>query len=387
MNKAIPVMLAALATLGAEEPVVAKELRARFMNECPTSEYPKPDSQREGLLSTLADGVAGAFLGKAVDFGIAALKKTLVPEARSISGETLIDGLYERKVKGQEVETVPNEELNCLVVAVGEFGLSPAGWTMPFTAPKERPLAYQRLKDGLGLKAPPSHYLEAVRKYSPDTSAVTWQPVRVYVGEHLDTGFFAGKARGLLVEVKMYAPGASDPFAAQNFSFESVSATPDKPYSRDDGDLATQTFGRWLSLPEPSEAGSKVKPKRERVAIDPLTLSVRLVESPQPYKIAQMFAESVEENAADIKTAVTTQLIPSRRRAAEVEAKSATISAVQAYLTDHAAAVTACTNMDTDAKKLTCSLAREKANGARTTANLACERSRIDACSLMPPLP
>jgi hypothetical protein len=378
--------------MGSGAPALAHEIGATFLSRCPTVDEPKAGTQPEGL-EAVAIAIAGLFVDKLVDAGIAAVKKALVPEARSVEGGFLMDGLYALRAKRNDEKidpVIPNPELACLVVAVGEFGPGLADWELPFEVEANRKAtAVQMLVDKLSLKRNPIFYFEAVRKFSTDRTAVTWQPVRLYVGDYLNDSFFAGSSRGVALEVRLNAPGESKAFLAQTFSFDSVR----KPLLRSGEDYrGSSQRGTWGALPVPSkhtQSSSFKAPSSGSTPLDPFTLNVRLVESPKPYRLASMFVESVESKAGDIRKAVSEEVFPEKRKAASREAQNATLTAMAGFLTAYDAATKVCeaNTLTIGSATLACSIEREKTRIAKEKAQLACDVEKVAACTSLSTVP
>jgi hypothetical protein len=369
----------------------ANEIRATFLATCPTTAYPKAGTQPEAL-ETLALGIASAFVGNLVDAGLAALKKVLVPEARSIEGYFLQEGLYAfRTQRGNETTSrvILNPDLACLVVAVGDFGPSAGPWQLPFEAdPDRKDGAVQTLMDKLALKAAPKMYLEAVRELSVDRTAVTWRPTRLYIGEYLNDSFFAGSSRGISFEMNLYKPGQDKAFTTETFSFDEVT----KPWRKGSDDLGQGKRGQWLSIPAASKTSDieGLTPDQNGRPFDPFTLNIRVVESPKPYQLAQMFSDAVTSKSADIKQAVQQVVIPTEKKAAATNSKQAALTALQTYQTDLSAAANTCAaaNVGSSAGQLNCNIAKGKASLSRDAATAACgAASGVAACANIPAIP
>jgi hypothetical protein len=393
----ISVFPAALAIAAPSDASAAPVLKAALLPRCPTTDFPKPQTQPESL-ALIGTAVAGVFLEKAVDAGIAALKKTLNPEARSVEGDFLVDGLYAYRIaRDAEIKidpkagnrVIPSPDLACLVVASGEFG-PPSEWTLPFEADERVSAsdAVKALSATLGVSTAPDLYMEAVRQFSPDLQALAWRPVRVYVGKYLNESFWAGSSRGLKVEVKFRQPGKAEAFASFDYSFDSIK----RPFSLGPSQLKDRTSGNsgsWVALPGPSDHFKELAPSATGVRFDPFTLNVRIVESPKPYQVALMFADSVDSQKDAIKTALKQAAIPSLAKEADLTAKEATNTAISTYLTDYQAAVTACdaAQVTTAAGKLACVNATAKAQISRDKASTKCTIVSTDNCGLLDSLP
>lgn len=392
-------LFSALVILGGA-PTSAHELRASFSSECPTVNEPNAarNPQPEAI-GAVAGAIGMVFVDKLVDAGIVALKKALVPEAKSLQAQFLIDGLYVAKAGRKQVpgaspiddpttkRVVPSPHLACLVMAIGEFGPStPNSWNLPFPPDPERPDAVETLRTLLQLKAPPMFYFEAVRHFSPDGTAMTWLPVRFHVSEFLDSGFFAGSSRGFLVTVRLYKPSTSSPFASEVFSFNEVPNT--LPYTKGVADLLQGNVGQWIAIPAPTERFAKADFPIDK-EFDPFTLEVHIVQSPKPYQLAQMFAESVEAKTSDIKSAVATTLDPARADAAARTAETTTIKSINDFIAALIAANTACpTGLDTgDAIAVAkCNSTRAAARVAREAAQASCATASVEGCDTLPPV-
>ena len=209
----------------------ASELRAGFSAQCPTTNYPAARGVRvESLALSVLSSVAGTLL----DTGIAALKKRVNPENATAESKFLQDGLYvyrgepgEAKAKDAKVELA--EGIGCLVVAVGNFNATASEasevFNLPFKSDRSAAVSTKLLRSALNLSSAPELmlYFEAAIRTSEDETAVTWQPVRIFVGEYLNDGFLAGKSRSTLVELRLYKPAAEKPFYSQDFAFDNVS--------------------------------------------------------------------------------------------------------------------------------------------------------------------
>jgi hypothetical protein len=378
----------------------ATELRAGFLRQCPTTNFPSEDTPQIEAAQIL--GTIGlAFAGKVVDAGVEWLARTLNPEAASLQRDFLLQGLYRYRIKrGTETkdQIIPNPDMACLVVIAGDFSSQDASLSLPFTPDSQRTDAATRVSESFGIRKAPTLYFEAVRQFSLDKTAVTWRPVRLFVGEYLASGFFSGSSRGLSIEFGLYSPGQQQAFFSQKFEFDRV----EKPFSRSSSELSVFGLvqpGAWGNLKAPSKteqnitdskSGAEIKPTTVGTQFDPFTLRVRVVESPKPYKIAQMFASAVQEKKGDIKSAVELALSPDKQKEAEFKSESQTIDAVKAYLGALEVAAKDCKPAAakfTDTELLKCRLSIDTASLARDKADRACSAEKVSACDSMPIAP
>ncbi len=370
-----------IAALSIQTTASALEMRATFLRECPTTDQPKPTTQPESL-GAIALGIAGPLVGSLVDSGMIMLKKTLTPDAVSMEGQFLQQGMYAYLAgKDGAARVIPNPDMACLVIAVGEFGVNQGNWKLPFLA--KRKDAHIRLKNELGLKKPPTLYFEAVREFSNDNSAVTWKPVRFYVGQHLASSFWAGESRGLQIEMKLYAPAGDKPFLGQDFSFPEVT----KPFESNGDEMITGGRGTWMHLPAPSMSTSTTFPPTPvGNPFDPFTLDIRIVESPKPYRLAQMFVGAAEGQKEAIKTEIKASLDSQGKNVAKQDAKNATLTSIDSFVDLWDKANKACKSGSTadEAGKFNCTIAKDKAAIAREKAQLACKGLFVDSCASLP---
>ena len=392
----------------------AYELRAAFAPECPTSKFPGAEGLSES--PAIAAAITTSLATSLVDTGIAALKKAVNPGNATLEAQFLEQGLYVYKgeaeapaTPGAAASPTPSasspkasvkasSKMGCLVVAAGTFTSAKEGvrgWKLPFASDRPQPpeedntSANRRVADALGLGGPAtlSFYMEAARVFSGDRTAVTWKPVRLYVGEYLNDSFWAGKSRSTSIEMRLYKPGKKDAFYSQDFAFAAVT----KPLDKDAANLASANVGTWNALPAPPTLPANFGPTREGRAFDPYTLEVRIVEAPKPYALAQAFADAVDKNKDAIKKDVTEALNPdpAAKAAAALTAEGATLDAVNGFLTALKAATADCgvDKVKDDAGKLNCSILRDKASVAKQKAELACKSSSVPSCSSIPKVP
>jgi len=363
----------------------AHELRATMVPSCPTSDAPAMGAFPESL-APLAVGIISSLTGSLVDNGIAALKKTVNPDATNVDASFLELGLYSlvetKDPKGQNIKAISlNKTIGCLVVAVGDFQSGSNTWTLPFVAEKDKvPTAVVDLSRSLALSGPPAIYFEAAIQLSPDKSAVTWRPTRIYVGEFLNPSFWAGKSRGLQLSMKLYKPSSDKPFYAQDFKFDSVSSG----FSKSLVDLQAGSQGTWGTLPAASaESPKDVLPSPGFGSpFDPFTLNIQLIETPKPYKLASAFADAADANKASIKTVIDQTVDPSKKQSADLTAQGSTLSAVSTYLSSWQKAYDACaTSKVVDgAGQLSCKIAIDQATIDKTKADAACAVSNVASC-------
>ena len=403
----------ALAALGLWPTTVsAYELRATFSQECPTTDYPKPEGRTES--PELAIAIATSLATSLVDTGIAALKKAVNPGNATLEAQFLEQGLYMYKVvpssgdsgaapapagaaSAPKATVKPAAKLGCLVVAAGTFSSAEGGvkgWTLPFAsertsepAEETRNSAHWRVASALNLQGPATLalYLEAARVYSGDGTAVTWKPVRLYVGEYLNDSFWAGKSRSTSIEMRLYKPGKKEPFFSQDFPFAAVK----KPVSMTSKELGDINAGVWGGLPAAPTLPADLKATADGRLFDPFTLEVRIVEAPKPYALAIAFADAVEKNKDAIKKEVTGALDPSAKAAAELTAEGVTLDAVNGFLTALKAATADCAadKVKDETGKLSCSISHDKADAARRKAELSCKTTSVPTCSSLPKVP
>lgn len=393
-------LVAAVAVSGTVGNTQAREVRAMMAQDCPTSQGPlKAPGQEIGVL---AGAILTSFAGSLVDTGIATLKKAVTPETVTMSGSFLEPGLYlwslpsgEAEKPKPELKTATiklNPKLGCLVVAVGDFGPVAQPWNgLPFKTTKGDAVAVKNLQIQMGLSTPPKMLLEAAYVVSPDGSAVTWRPRRVYVGEFLNTSFWAGSKRGLQISFSISRPGSDKAVYAQEFKFDDVVEGFSREWTGTARDLEGGQQGAWGVLP----ANSKDKPSNKEThptALDPFTLEVQIAETPKPYRLAQAFAGAVEANKDAIKDKVTLLVDPNKRAAAEraeaaatLTAKDGSITAVQGYLDAVKTASESCAagKVGDLSGVLGCQLARDKALMAQAKAQAACAVATTSACDSM----
>lgn len=393
-SNSVVALAAAMTVAGAAHNARASEVRATMVPNCPTSHGPKTAPGEE--IGVLAGAILTSLSGSLVDTGIAALKKAVTPETTTMGGSFLQPGLYLWSLApGEATKAEPdfktatvrlNPKIGCLVVAVGEFDQSSTQqWVLPFTAEKET--AARDLQALMGLSAPPTVFLEAVYVVSPDRSAVTWHPRRVYVGQFLNTSFWAGSKRGIQISFSISRPGSDKAVYAQEFKFDDVVKGFHRQWT---GNELEGLQGTWGVLPANSKdrPGNSVQP----TAMDPFTLEVQVVETPKPYKLAQAFAFTVEANKDAIKTEVAPLVDPNKKEAADkaaavaaLTAKDGSVIAVQGYLDAVKTATESCaTGKVGDASGvLSCQLARDKALVAQAKAQEACAVASTSACASM----
>ena len=369
----------------------ASELRAAFVETCPTTKFPEEDGKTESpILTAIAVSVASSL----VDTGIAALKKAVNPENKVVEGRFLEQGMYMYRNytddKGKKFDAVkPAHKLGCLVVAVGEFSDDGRASDTSLPFPTERDdgepsrLVGAALK--LGGKFKLSYYMEAARVFSGDQSAVTWKPVRLYTGEYLNESFWAGSSRSAVMQINFYSPGNKEAFFTQDFAFNEVK----KPLNKGPGELKNGMLGSWGVLPAATPLMKGFEPTDDGHLFNPFTLEVRLIEAPKPYAIAQIFIDGVEKNKESIKNQVTQAIDKDYKAKATFSANDATSALVTAYAGSLDATTTACTTeKKADPEGIfKCSIARSDANSARDKAQLACKSNPISSCADMPPVP
>ncbi|HQU79870.1 MAG TPA: hypothetical protein PLU47_10410 [Azonexus sp.] len=374
----------------------AQEVRAVMTSSCPTSTGPEIAPGAEALPALLGP-ILVSFAGSLVDTGVAALKKAVNPDAMTVGGSFLQSGIYLWEPPPAKEGEVPdltkakvrlNPEIGCIVIAVGEFKKGSPAWVPQFAIPNQKKdTAVADLQALLGLSSEPSLLFEAAFKTSDDRSAVTWRPRRIYVGKFLNSSFWAGDSRGLQISFSLMRPGSEKAVYTQEFKFDHVV----KGFSRVDDELDGGQQGTWGVLPANAKDKPGGKPSRS-TALDPFTLTVQLVETPKPYKLAQAFAGAVEANKDAIKTEVALLVDPAKKEAADkaavaavLTAKDGSITAVQAYLEAWKTASDSCaTSKIGDATgKVSCKLALDKARVARTKAEAACGSTDAQACTEM----
>jgi hypothetical protein len=391
----VAAVVAAMAVAGTFGTAQAGEVRATLAADCPTSTGPKSAPGEE--IGVLAGAILTSLSGTLVDTGIAALKKAVTPETMTMNGSFLQPGLYLWSLPPGEADKEKpdltkakirlNPKLGCLVVAVGDFGQSAQPWALPFST--EKKAAAENLQKLMGLSAPPTMLLEAAYLVSPDGSAVTWRPRRVYVGKFLNASFWAGKQRGVQISFSVSRPGADKAVYAQEFKFDDVAEGFHRQWTGNELEGGQQ--GTWGALP----ANSKDKPSNKAVQpteMDPFTLEVQVVETPKPYKLAQAFAGAVEANKDAIKTEVALLVDPNKKGAADkaaaaaaLTAKESSVTAVQGYLEAVKTATDSCAagKVGDASGVLSCQLARDKALVAQAKAQAACASATTAACGSM----
>lgn len=378
-------LLAAVLLLIGSPAAQADELRATFVPKCPSSNHP---SGQEGEVTEVAGVVAAVatyVASQAVDIGIAALKKAVNPGNATAESRFAQPGMYLAAKPG---ETKLSPSLACLVVAVGNFGSTDTGiaaWQAPFTAEYDADKLNNRLASALRTtKAPELKlYFEAVRVVSPDKTALTWKPVRLYVGQYLNDSFWAGSSRSTQIEMHLYKPGVEQPFFSETFPFDQVT----KPMLLGQLQL-TAPAGEWGTFPKPSDLPQNLEAGS---AFDPFTLEVRVVEAPKPYALAVAFANGVEANKESVKQTINQAIDPNARRTADATGRGATITAITEYQTKLADAIAACTapanGNVTDADKLHCAVAVDSASESRQKADASCTSYKVPTCDVIPNVP
>lgn len=372
----------------------AHEMRAALTDSCPTTNYPESVGGKAEALGPLANSILSSVAGTLIDTGIAALKKKVNPGNATAEGKFLQNGLYAYTNVTADGKTVPtvllSDSMECLVVAVGTFpsieaqAEPVAAFDFPFKPDRDAQVATKYLRQALDVKAAPvlALYFEAAKKTSEDRTAVTWQPVRFYVGEYLNDGFFAGRSRSTQIEMRMYKPASEKPFYSQDFPFDDVR----KPFDKGPKNLQTNNAGTWGVLPASPNLPAKLTATDTGRPFDPFTLEVRVVEAPKPYALAIAFADAVEKNKDQIKTQVNEALNPDLKQKNELSGESTTLTAIGDYLTAFTDAKGKCTadkKKEADGK-LGCSVALDKAEVARQKAELACKTQGVASCGSMP---
>lgn len=374
--------------------VHAREMRTALVEECPTTNFPKDPQFRTESGGAILSGLLGSLAGTLVETGVQAFKRKVNPENEDIGAKALIEGLYvftskeDGATKG-EVGLAP--KLGCLVVAVGDFsetvGAPTTAASFPFKTERDSDVASKLLKDAIGTSSFPKRalYFEATLRISADRTALTWQPVRFFVEEYLNDSFFAGRSRGMQINMLLYKPGAEKPFYSQEFPFDSVR----KPVNRGPSELYQRDSGTWGLLPaSPEKLPVGLTPTTTGRPFSPFTLDIKLVESPKPYKLAQAFAAAVEATQAPLKQEVLGLLDNDAKRRAELASDAPTIEAVSKYLTAFKEAKKACSASDAASSegKFACRIALDSAAAARLSADLTCSAARIKSCDEMPAL-
>ena len=385
----------------------ANELRAAFASECPTTKFPTAEGASES--PAIVTAIAVSLATSLVDTGVAALKKAVNPSNATLEGRFIEQGLYVYKVDPASSD-IPDPKpvvrqspkMGCLVIAVGNFSVADdgvKGWRLPFTTERIEPneenptSSNYRVANALGLKGPAelALYVEATRVFSADRTAVTWKPVRVYIGDYLNDSFWAGRSRGISVELRLYKPGKQEAFFSQDIPFDSVV----KPLDKGSKDLADGNRGRWSALPAPMALPANVSPLLEGRPFDPYTLEIRVVETPKPYALAQAFVAAVDTNKDAIKKEVTESIDSRAKETAELTANGATLEAISNYLAAYKTAVGDCAKdklVEKDGKpdsagEFTCNISHDKATVAKQKAELACKISDVASCSSLPSVP
>lgn len=359
----------------------------KYLRKCPTTGYPLPNTQPESL-AALGAALASSLIDGVVDAGVTKLKEIVNPAAVSVSGTFHGDGLYgyrAKKAGENSDQVIPHPSLACLVVAVGDIGVGKPTWNLPFPV-ADPPTVVRELSEKLGLMNAPTFYFEAVRVFSTDHSALTWTPVRFYVGEYLNDSFWAGSSRSYKIEVQLFAAGQASAFASMEFDYNSVSA----PYSMDPNRFVNIASGAWVTMPAPSDRFAKgfIKAAIDSTPFDPYSMVIRVTEAPKPYKLAQLFATAIEANKDAIKTEIKSH-IPSVAKAAQATATDATSTAITTLLTAYEAAGTACKSASvvSESGKIACLSKTTLVNQARDKAQSACKVAMVDACSVLATLP
>jgi hypothetical protein len=404
----------------------AQELRAAFVEQCPTSNFPTMSlGASAGANSTsLPAAFVGSLADSLIDAGIAKLKKTVNPGNATLEGQFLQQGLYvyrgaerrpDRATSDPAVTSgaVPSRQsaavrlgvglspkLACLVVAAGNFaasGKSTTSWKLPFaidtddaSGPSDgisRDLAVERLASALGVDAVRNltMYFEAGLVFSSDHSALTWKPLRLYIGEYLHESFWAGRSRSTLIEMRLYRPGKKEPFYAQEFAFAQVS----KPLDWDAARLAHANTAAWNVLPPAPTVPALPGAAPYQGEFDPFTLEVRIVEAPQPYALAQAFAQAADSNHDKLRTQLVNAIDPASAAAAGLSGANATLNAIANFQGALKTASSLCspTRVTEAAGRLACAIARDRADLARQTAELSCQTVSVQSCADLPAAP
>ncbi len=371
-------------------PAHSHEVRAAFSSECPTTNFPDAYGTSE---SPILVAVAASLASSLVDTGIAAAKKSVNPENKTVEGRFLEDGLYMYKNYPKEdriVEAVrPANKIGCLVVAVGEFGLEGLAYetVMPFKSDRDNNDGNVRISNALQLNGrfKLAYYLEAARVFSGDKSAVTWKPVRFYVGEYLNESFWGGKERSALIQMNMYMPGKKEAFFSQEFTFDEII----KPISKDSNDLKSRLSGVWGVMPAAPAVPENFKATDDGHLFNPFTLEIRLVEAAKPYALAKAFVDAADQNKDAIKQEIVNKIDSEKGETAALTASGATLDSISGYLAAYQAALSACLadQKKDDAGMLNCSMLRDKALVARSKAELICKSNPVSTCGSLPQVP
>jgi hypothetical protein len=385
----LPLAFGAL-LLGAPALAHAVDVRAAFSAECPTTKYPTAAGKTES--GVIGAALAASLASALVDTGVATLKRAVNPGNATAQGRFYEDGLYAFQTKisanGGTAAVIPAPRMGCLVIAVGEFPVADDGiarWQLPFASGRQDDPSLgtgpaDRISKALGIVGPAKlyYYMEAARMFSPDRTAVTWTPVRLYVSDYLNGSFFAGKARGALFEMRLYKPGEKEAFLAQDFGFDALK----KPVDMGAVELFQSNGGLWNKLPAAPSAPAEYLPNEHGRLFDPFTLEVRLVETPKPYKFAIAFADNVEKDKDLYKKELTQALDSSARKNARLTGEGVTLDEIDAYLTLSKAK---CTDPGKDANaKMSCSAAADRARSSLQKAKMACRSVPVSTCASLP---
>lgn len=389
------VVLSSIVFVGACGAASAREMRAALVEECPTTNYPT-DAQPslESVGGTILSGLLGSLAGTLVDAGVKAVKDKVNPGNKDIGAQSLHEGLYvyTSKNDGDKAGVIGlSPKLGCLVVAVGDFveaaGTPSSEISFPFKSQRDTLVASNLFKTAIGLETSPrlAFYFEATLRVSSDRTALTWQPVRFYVDDYLDDSFFAGRSRGMHIDMRLYKPGIKDAFYTQQFKFGLVR----KPVSLGPSELFKANSGTWGLLPAPPERlPERLSPTKTGRPFSPFTIDIQLVETPKPYELAQAFATAVEVTKEPLKQGVVGLLDNNAKRKAELTADAPTITAVTNYLEAFTEAKKVCSTagVSTPEGRFGCRIALDTAAAAKLNADLACRASKITSCEGMPDL-
>lgn len=402
----------AIASLWFATPVWGAEsqLVANFSPKCPTTDYPQADTGKNALGAV----IGAAFIGKFVDWGIQEVKKMLVPGKETRTESTRLEGLYRWVAEGSKAKLSVNPDLGCLIVAYGPVGTGTT-WKLPESLPQRPEVdasgvpkfaraagedAVSLLASKVNLSGPPTIYLEAIFVKSQDETALALIPVRLYVNEFLSGNFFSGNRRNLAFVISLSAPDKpATAFYSQSLTFNSVAKGWDP--SAADLKLLVSNNSAWGMLKGPSEKAMKAVDVSvshanntaaqnavvDKPPYDPVTLSVQLVEEPQPYALAQIFADTISDTSVTtaLKSSLDAALIPSVRAQQELTSMSATTAALKQFqsdYTDFLKAKTDATTAGTAEAKYKCSVLHDIAFVSRQKAAQACQLDTLPACDL-----
>jgi hypothetical protein len=185
--------------------------------------------------------------------------------------------------------------------------------------------------------------------------------------------------------MRLYRPGKKEPFYVQEFAFAQVS----KPLDWNAEHLASGNNGTWNVLPLAPAVPATPGAAPYQGEFDPFTLEVRIVEAPQPYALAQAFAQAAESNRDRVRTQLVNVIDPASAAASGLSAANATLTTIVNFQGALKTASSLCspTRVTDAASRLACAVARDRADLARQTAELSCQTVSVQSCDDLPAVP